>query len=106
MMTQRYPGSVGFSRLLWWAVFVLATVSLSLCFQTFKTFTLMPGLENALALLGALTLLFVAITALIYDGYAKDKAKGKVVKPFGPFEWLFARQYAESDDQGDDGCQE
>lgn len=104
-MSQRYP-CVGFSRLAWWSVFILATVSLSLCFQTFKAFTLHPSLNTGLPLLGALALMLGAMILLIYDGYAKDKAKGKVVKVFPPFEWLFSHQAGKADDEGDNGCQE
>ena len=81
----------GLSRLRWWLVFGLATLSLSLLFRTFKTFTLVPDLANGLTTLVALLAVCITMTALVYDGYVKEKAKGKLQRTFGLFEWLVQR---------------
>jgi hypothetical protein len=98
MAAARQSGTVGFAPPLWWAIFALATVGLSLFFQTFKIFTLTPSWSTGLPLLAATALVFLTMVLLIYDGYAKEKAKGKVLKPFAPFEWLYARLHEQGED--------
>ncbi|MBX2860493.1 MAG: hypothetical protein KTR14_04620 [Vampirovibrio sp.] len=81
----------GMNSLLWWVVFGLSTYGLSLFFQTFKTFTVTPTDMNGLALLGAIAFLAVTFLVLMFDGYVKEKIKGKIQREFGPFEALYRK---------------
>lgn len=81
------------SRVAWWALFLLATFVMSLWFQTFKTFTLVPSLQNGLVWLGVMALLVLVLAVLVYDSYVQEKAKGRIEKPFRLFEWLIQQRF-------------
>ena len=106
MMTQMAPhgykkGDKPLTRGLWWAVFLAATFILSLCFQTFKTFTLTPTLENGLVWAGMLGLLGVTLAVLMYDSYANERNQGKIQHPLALFEWIYRKQYPSGDVHAD-----
>jgi hypothetical protein len=80
-------------RFQWWACFLLATYLMSLWFQTFKTFTLVPSLGNGLIWLGVMTLLTLIVMVLTYDSYVQEKNRDRVQKPIRVFEWLMAKRF-------------
>jgi len=85
--------SVGLQPVYWWLTLGVASICLSHFFNAFKVFTLAPHWLTGLNLLVMTSLTLGAMVVLIYDGYAKEKAKGKVVRLFTPFEWLYQKQY-------------
>ena len=87
--------AAGFTHRGWfWVVFLAATFALSLCLQGFRTFTLVPDWPNGLRLVGFLDILIVTLLALMYDAYAKEKAKGNIHNRLRLFDWLYERQTA------------
>lgn len=84
---------VGISTLAWWAMLGVASICLSHFFNAAKLFTLTPDLVTGANFVLMTVLTLLAVGYLIYDGYAKDKASGKLVRTFFVFEWLFAKQY-------------
>lgn len=83
---------VGLNRSLWWMVFLADTVTLSMVFQHFKTFTVTPSLTNGGWLLLSTAALLAFTGALVYDGYAKEKEKGALKNPFKLFDWVYTQQ--------------
>ena len=81
------------SRGMWWACFLLASFIMSLCFQTFKAFTLVPSWSNGLIWLVALLLLSQVVLVLIYDSYVLEKARGRVERPIRFFEWMLNKGF-------------
>jgi magnesium-transporting ATPase (P-type) len=81
------------SRGMWWACFVMASYIMSLCFQTFKAFTLVPNWSNGLVWLVAMLLLAQVILVLVYDSYVLEKAQGRVQKPVRFFEWMLHKRF-------------
>lgn len=80
-------------RPVWWAMFLVATYTMSLWFQTFKVFTKVPSVATALPWLGVMALLIAVLGLLAYDSYVQEKAKGTIQKPARLFEWLIARRF-------------
>jgi glucan phosphoethanolaminetransferase (alkaline phosphatase superfamily) len=108
-MTERQPShtKIGFGTGLWWLVFVVASYALSLFFQTFKMFTLQPTAQHLLEWLAAIAFALASFAVLLYDTYAKEKAKGNLYNQFPPFEWVYARQYSQISlysEKGADPC--
>ena len=102
---QTPSSSVGFGTGMWWLVFVVASYALSLFFQTFKMFTLQPTVQHMIEWLAAIAFALLSFGILLYDTYAKEKAKGNLYNTFSPFEWVYARQYAQRLQQkGNDPC--
>lgn len=84
--------SVGLVRPLWWMLFGLDAVLLSWFFQSFKQFTTAPELANGSILVAATGALLLCSSALIYDGYAREKSKGLVKNTVPWFDKLYAYQ--------------
>ncbi len=95
MKHKKVTAKVGLPFILWWGVFAGATYAFSLLLQAFKAYTLTPTFSHGLGLAGAVSFVILALLALVYDSYAKEKVKGNVMKPFALFEWLFSIQYKE-----------
>lgn len=81
------------NRGLWWALFLMASFIMSLCFQTFKTFTLIPSLNNGLLWGLAMLMLAQVVIVLIYDSYVLEKSRGRIQKPVRLFEWMMRRRF-------------
>jgi len=81
------------SRGMWWACFLLASFIMSLCFQTFKAFTLVPNWSNGLAWLAAMLLMGQTVLVLAYDSYVQETAKGRVQRPIRLFEWMMHKRF-------------
>ena len=88
----------GFSMMVWWAVFIAATVSFSLFLNSFKAFTLMPSLPDGLAFFGSSLLLIASFGALVYDSYMKERVKGRVQRRVPLFDKLLQMQYPKLND--------
>ncbi len=73
---------------LWWVCFAAATYVMSLCFQTFKVFTLAPNWTTGLGFLGVCMLLVFITGTLVFDSYVKERRLGKVQRPAALFERL------------------
>ena len=86
--------SAGLKSWQWWLVFIAASVFLSWFFEAFKGFTLFPSWQNGLQLAGTTLLLGGSFLVLVYDAYAKEKAKGTLARSFAPFEWWYNRRYS------------
>lgn len=80
-------------RGMWWACFLIASFTMSLCFQTFKAFTLVPNWSNGLMWLVAILLLVQVVLVLIYDSYVLEKARGRIQKPLRLFEWMMHKRF-------------
>jgi len=80
-------------RALWWMLFLLASFIMSLCFQSFKTFTLVPSLNNGLLWILAMVLLAQVVVVLIYDSYVLEKNRGRIQKPIRLFEWMMQKRF-------------
>lgn len=81
------------SKPLWWGMFALATVALSLCFKAFKVFTLAPTLLNGLMWLLAIAVMVLATGVLAYDSYVEEKGRGRVQNQIRLFEWLIEKRF-------------
>ncbi|HEY9745815.1 MAG TPA: hypothetical protein V6C99_06315 [Oculatellaceae cyanobacterium] len=94
MMSER-SGSSGkpLSRMQWWGLFLAATYVMSLWFQTFKTFTLVPSLVNGLLWVGTMLLLCLLVMVLAYDSYVQEKNRERIQKPVRLFEWLMKKRF-------------
>jgi hypothetical protein len=84
----------------WWLVFGFATYFMSLVFQAFRNFSVLPDLANGFSLVGALVLLAATLLVLTYDSYVKEKAKGKIQHPVPLFEWMLTRQKRDVENGG------
>lgn len=80
-------------RSAWWVLFLLATYTMSLWFQTFKAFTRTPSVAHGLLWLGVMAFLLLLLTILAYDSYVQEKVKGRVQKSLPPFDWLIERRF-------------
>lgn len=92
MMSAADKPTVGLSQSLWWMVFLFDTVTLSMTLQYFKAFTLSPTFSNGFWLFLITSGLILFTGALIYDGYAKERANGKVKNTFWLFESIYEKQ--------------
>jgi|GEM_PF-2246333 len=81
------------SRGMWWACFLLASFVMSLCFQTFKAFTLVPNWSNGLVWVVAMLLMAQMVLVLIYDSYVQETANGRVQRPIRLFEWMMQKRF-------------
>ena len=81
------------SRGMWWACFILASITMSLCFQTFKAFTLVPNWSNGLLWLIAILMMVQLVVVLIYDSYVQEKSRGTIQRPIRLFEWMMNRRF-------------
>jgi hypothetical protein len=81
------------ARSAWWALFLLATYVMSLWFQTFKAFTLVPSWQNASVWLGVMLVLVMLVLVLVYDSYVQEKANARVQKPIQLFETLYRKRF-------------
>jgi hypothetical protein len=81
------------SRGMWWACFLLASFTMSLCFSTFKAFTLVPSWSNGLVWLVALLLMGQLLLVMVYDSYVQEAAKGRVQRPIRLFEWMMQKRF-------------
>lgn len=91
-MTSLMPNKPVFlTKPLWWSLFALDTFLLSKCFHTFKTYTLVPDLNNGLLFAAAILSCLLVLSVLVFDSYAIEKTKGNIHKPFFLFEWAYAR---------------
>jgi len=81
------------SRVMWWACFLLASFIMSLCFQTFKAFTLVPNWSNGLVWVVAMLLMAQMVLVLIYDSYVQETANGRVQRPIRLFEWMMQKRF-------------
>ncbi len=77
----------------WWIVFGLDTIVVSLAFQAFREFTLLPNTATGLSLAATVLMVLVLSGMLGYDSYAAAKLKQQVVNHVSLFEWLFKKQY-------------
>lgn len=87
-----YQDQKPLSRGMWWACFLLASFIMSLCFQTFKAFTLVPNWSNGLVWLVSLLLMGQMVLILVYDSYVQESAKGRVQRPIRLFEWMMQKR--------------
>lgn len=83
---------VGFSRPLWWILFAADAILMSWFLQCFKTFTTAASTTDGMMLAVATFCFFACTTALIYDGYAREKEKGQVKNTVALFERFYAAQ--------------
>ncbi|MCE3235323.1 MAG: hypothetical protein K0Q50_1503 [Vampirovibrio sp.] len=81
------------SRPMWWIFFLMASYIMSLWFQTFKAFTMVPSLPNGLVLLAVMFLLGQVLMVLIYDSYVQEKGRGRIQKPIRLFEWMLEKRF-------------
>jgi glucan phosphoethanolaminetransferase (alkaline phosphatase superfamily) len=81
------------SRGMWVLLFLVASFIMSLWFQTFKTFTLVPTLGNAMLWLFVMFLLAQVVIVLIYDSYVLEKSRGRIQKPIRLFEWMIRKRF-------------
>lgn len=81
------------SRPMWWIFFLMASYMMSLWFQTFKAFTLVPSLTNGLVWLVVMFLLAHVLVVLIYDSYVQEKGLGRIEKPIRLFEWMLEKRF-------------
>jgi hypothetical protein len=81
------------SKPAWWALFLLATYTMSLWFQTFKAFTRLPNLLHGLAWLSVMAALVALLALLAYDSYVQEKARGRIQKSVRLFEWLMKHRF-------------
>jgi hypothetical protein len=87
------PTQKPLSRLMWWICFLVASFVMSLCFQTFKAFTLTPNWSNGLIWLLSLLIMAQVTLVLVYDSYVLEKRRGRVQKPIQLFEWLLRKRF-------------
>ncbi len=92
MMSAQKQPEKPLSRFAWWVCFLLATFIMSLWFQTFKVFTLVPNWGNGLSWLGVNLLLALVVMLLIYDSYVQEKIAGRIAKPARLFEWMIQKR--------------
>jgi hypothetical protein len=81
------------NRVMWWMLFLVATYVMSLWFQTFKAFTLVPSLTNGLIWLLVMFLLTQVLIVLAYDSYVLEKGRGRIEKPVRLFEWMMQKRF-------------
>jgi len=81
------------NRGMWWACFLLASFVMSLCFQTFKAFTLVPNWSNGLVWAVAMLLMAQMVLILIYDSYVQETANGRIQRPIRLFEWMMQKRF-------------
>lgn len=81
------------SRFSWWLLFLVSTYLMSLFFQAFKVFTLVPVLKNAFLCFLVVFLLFQVLLLLIYDSYVHEKSQGKILKPVRFLEWMINKRF-------------
>ncbi|HWV47122.1 MAG TPA: hypothetical protein VN039_14065 [Nitrospira sp.] len=81
------------SRVMWWVCFLLASFTMSLCFQTFKAFTLVPNWSNGLIWLAAVLLTGQVLLVLVYDSYVQETAKGRIERPVRLLEWMMNKRF-------------
>jgi hypothetical protein len=87
------PASKPLGRGMWWTLFLMASFIMSLCFRTFKTFTLVPSLGNGLLWGLALFLLAQVVLVLVYDSYVLEKSRGRIQRPIRLFEWMLRKRF-------------
>ncbi len=93
MMDTVNPVQRPLNKPVWWVVFALSTVLMSLWFKTFKSFTVVPNFTTGALNLAVTAVLIVAVGTLIYDSYVQEAQKGRILKPFAPFEWMIRRHF-------------
>ena len=77
------------NKVLWWAVFVAATMLTSRFIHQFKVFTLSPGMTTGLTLLLVVSGILFSLLYMMYDTYVDDKHADKIKHPFSLFEWIY-----------------
>jgi hypothetical protein len=75
--------------LMFWVVFVTATVSFSNWLATFKAFTLLPSVSTFVPLALATLILLFSLLLLVYDGYVKEMQTGSLRRRVKLFDWIY-----------------
>jgi len=81
------------SRVVWWTLFLAATILMSLWFQTYKAFASVPTLNSGLIWGLVMFLLVQVLIVLVYDSYVQEKSRGRVEKPIRLFEWMIKKRF-------------
>ena len=77
--------------IMFWVVFLTATITFSNWLATFKAFTLVPGFSTFIPLLLTTAILAFTIVLLVYDGYVKEMQAGSLRRRIKLFEWIYHR---------------
>jgi hypothetical protein len=77
--------------LMFWVVFLTATLTFSNWLATFKAFTLVPGFSTLMPLMLTTAILVFSVVLLVYDGYVKEMQSGSLRHRVKLFDWIYHR---------------